>query len=85
VVVTLAAVVVGLDREDAVLLLVDAAAGVGDGDDVVELLADVGGQGGGGGGGESRQGVPTGYRSSRKVVLTVHSILIENSAWRLTK
>ena len=43
VVLALAAVVVGLDSQDAVLLLVDAAAGVGDGDDVVELLGDVGG------------------------------------------
>ena len=32
----------GPDGEDAVLLLVDAAAGVGNGDDVIEFLGDVG-------------------------------------------
>jgi hypothetical protein len=43
VVLGLAAVVVGLDGKDPVLLLVDPTALVGDGDDVVELLVDVGG------------------------------------------
>jgi len=38
-----AAVVVGLDGEDPILLLGNAAAGVGYFDDIVELLADVGG------------------------------------------
>ena len=40
---SLAAVVIGLDGEDSILLLRDSAAGVGDFDDVVKLLADVGG------------------------------------------
>ena len=37
------AVVVGLDGLDSIFLLRDAAAGVGDLDDIEELLADVGG------------------------------------------
>jgi hypothetical protein len=37
-----AAVVVGLDGEDPILLLGDAAAAVGNGNDIMELLADVG-------------------------------------------
>jgi len=40
---SLAAVVVGLDGLDPVLILGDAAALVGDLDDIEELLADVGG------------------------------------------
>jgi hypothetical protein len=40
---SLAAVVVGLDGQDPILHLVDAAALVGDGDDVVELLATISG------------------------------------------
>jgi len=39
----LAAVVVGLDGEDSILLLTNPAAGIGDLDDIEELLADVGG------------------------------------------
>ncbi|MEA1871989.1 MAG: hypothetical protein U9M91_01105 [Chloroflexota bacterium] len=46
---SLAAVVVGLDGSDSVLLLVNPAALVGDLNDIEELLADVGGDGDGGG------------------------------------